>query len=105
MAKAGLRWQDEHAQAVADVVARAHGNVDKVGFEAGRTARLKQQASDIVNGLKEASRTKSYAQVSVADATSRCSTRPPLPLNQPNQVLTKRKPLLKLAQGRIGLGK
>ena len=39
MAKAGLRWQDdpEHAQAVADVVARAHGNIGKFGLEAGRT--------------------------------------------------------------------
>ncbi len=54
LAKTGLRWQDdpEHAQAVADVVARANGNIDKFGLQAGRTARLKQQAADIINELK-----------------------------------------------------
>ncbi len=64
LAETGLRWQDdpEHAQAVADVVARAHSNIDKFGLEAGRTARLKQQAADIVNGLKEAFRMKFYAE-------------------------------------------
>jgi hypothetical protein len=46
---------------VADVIARAHCNLDKIGLEAERTARIKQQSADIVNELKEAFRTKFYA--------------------------------------------
>ncbi len=63
LAAAGLRWSGdpEHAQAVADVIARAHSNIDKLGLEAERTARLKQQSADIVNELKEAFLTKFYA--------------------------------------------
>jgi hypothetical protein len=62
LAAAGLRWVDDpdHAQAVADVIARAHANIDKSGLEAERTDRLKKQAADIVNELEGAFRTKFY---------------------------------------------